>query len=136
MSYALREDFVAYTGTDAPDQVERLLERASDLMDDVVVIPYLDSDGNFIDEDTNGDSDYRDSLKDAVCAQVEFWLEVGEEHDITNQRGQITVSGLQISKLPDTLADRAKRALGRSGLLNRSIGSGPQSRFGFFADNN
>lgn len=129
--------FLEVDEADLPAGASRLLTRASELMDDKVVVPFLDSDGNFVDADpTTGQSDYQDSLRDAVCAQVEFWVEVGEEHDISGQRGQISVQGLHISQLPGTVADRAKRALARYGLLNRAIGSGSNGRYGFFGDPN
>lgn len=95
---------------DLPGDAERLLDRASETIDETVVAPYDDDD-----------SDILDVLADATCAQVEFWIEVGEEHDVTGQRGEIDIEGLHIRQLPGTLAPRARRALARGNLLSRSV---------------
>lgn len=113
MAYATKAELASYLNVneaDLPDDAERLLDRASELIDETVVAVY----------DTD-DEDVQAALRDATAAQVEFWIEVGEEHDITGQRGEIEVEGLRIRKLPGTLAARARRALARENLLSRSV---------------
>lgn len=115
MAYATTAQLATYLNVAEGDLTvgDRELERASELLDEVIVTSY----------DTD-DSDVEDALADATCAQVEFWLEVGEEHDISGQRGSISVGGqggLEIDSLPQTLAIRARRALARENLLVRSV---------------
>lgn len=59
---------------------------------------------------------YRDALRDATIAQIEFWLEVGPEHDVAGLRGSVVAGRLQVHPVAGTLAPRAKRYL-REGRL-------------------
>jgi hypothetical protein len=112
VSYSTTAQLASWLEVDEGDLTvgDRVLARASELIDEVVVAPY--------DPD---DEDVIEALADATCAQVEFWLEAGEEHDIGGQRGDIAVEGLRIGRLPNTLAPRARRALALQNLLTRSI---------------
>lgn len=113
MAYATTAQLAAWLDVsedDLPEGSARMLERASEVIDEVVVAPY-----------PTGDDDVVAALADAACAQVEFWFEVGEEHDVAGQRGSISVEGMSISKLPGTLAPRARRALASQNLLTRSV---------------
>ena len=113
MAHATTAQLATWLGVDEGELVadaSRLLDRATEVVDDAVVSPYDDTD-----------SDTLDALADATCAQVEFWLEVGEEHDISGQRGEIETEGLRIARLPGTLAPRARRALSKGNLLSRSV---------------
>ena len=118
MAHASTAQLAEWLDVEEEDLVEgaaRLLDRATDVIDDAVVSPYV----------TDAE-DVLAALADATCAQVEFWLEVGEEHDVTGQRGQIAIGGqggLAISRLPSTLAPRARRALALENLLSRSVQS-------------
>lgn len=103
-------DWLGVDEVDLPADADRLLDRATETIDEAVVTPY-DAE----------DADVLAALADATCAQVEFWFEVGEEHDITGQRGEIETEGLRIRNLPGTLAPRARRALAGENLLSRSV---------------
>jgi hypothetical protein len=98
---------------DADDAV-RVLRRASEVIDSFVT-------AWFAVDDTTGiptDETTADAVRDACCAQVEFWLEVGEEHDLTGLAGTSAgVGSLRVDRLPPTLAPRALRALNAAGLL-------------------
>lgn len=111
-SYATEAELVAYlpVGIEVSD-ADRLLARASELLDSVVTA-YFEVDG-----DLPVDVVIAGAMRDAACAQVEFWLEVGEEHDVTGLRGSVSIGQLQIEQLPATLAPRAKRILGAAGLF-------------------
>lgn len=91
---------------------ERLLDRASELVDDHVRAPYsVNSD----DEPT--DPDIVAALTLAVVCQYEQWLEVGEENSIDGLAGtQIAVAGYSGLRAP-TLAPRARAALRAANLL-------------------
>lgn len=113
MAHATTAELATWLGVAEGDLVSdasRLLDRATEVIDEAVVAPYDDTD-----------SDILDALSNATCAQVEFWLEIGEEHDISGQRGEIETEGLRISRLPGTLAPRARRALAGQNLLSRSV---------------
>lgn len=114
MAYATTAELATYLNVAEGDLTvgDRELERASELLDDVIVATY-----------TTDDSDVETALQDATCAQVEYWIELGEEHDISGQRGAIEVKGLSISQLPGTLAPRAKRHLASQNLLSRAVES-------------
>lgn len=97
-----------------PDEADRLLVRASELIDDKVRAPFtVDTVTSLPTDDT-----VAGVLRDAVCAQVEFWVEVGEEHDVAGLGNrQASVGQLSMAALPPELAPRAYRLLHTAGLL-------------------
>lgn len=121
--YATLADLQAYVGVDAvlPAELEqtRLLARASNLIDRVT-FARIDS----------GDTEHVEAARDAACAQVEYWLEGGEQVDVTGP-----VQGYQIGSLqmqfgagdnritPGRFAPRAKDHLLMAGLLYRGVAS-------------
>lgn len=114
MGYATVAQLEAWTGTTAPADAERLLERASDLVDSRVTAWYLtDNDGN------PSDADVIEALMEATAAQVEFWLTGGgETDDILGPAAASTVGPLNISETHiDRLAPRTIDRLRRAGLL-------------------
>ncbi len=92
---------------------ERVLARASELVDDTVRRPFtLDDDGLPVD------ATLAEALRDAVCAQVEYWLEVDEAHDIGGMAGRrVTIGNLSVDRLPCEVAPRAVRILRQAGLM-------------------
>lgn len=88
-AYATASDYIAYAGGVAPSDVARLLDRASDLIDSVVTLAY-DTDPVTI---LPTDATLAAALKVAACAQVEFWIEVGEGNDIDGLAGTQVVAG-------------------------------------------
>lgn len=117
IAYATEEELDGFlaagvTVTDGP----RLLARATELLDGIVRTPYRLTDDGLPD-----DTVYAEALRDAVCAQVEFWLEVGEENDIDGLAGtDVSVSGYS-GRRPPRVAPRAARILGGAGLISPSI---------------
>lgn len=113
-AYATAEQLTAWL----PDGVTvddggRLLARASGVLDDHVRAPF----DVHTDTDLPTDDDIATAMADACCAQVEFWLEVGEEHDINGLAGsRVSVGQLSLERLPPVLAPRAARILGNAGL--------------------
>lgn len=116
--YATVEELEAYVGSsqtlpvDESDQgeAERLLTRASELLDDVT---FNRAAAAFAGDDAT----VKAHLSKATCAQVEFWLEWGEDHDIVAYRGGVTTGKLSLTRLPKDLAPRALRHLRAAGLL-------------------
>lgn len=115
-AYASSADLTVWLDSDTtmPDDVDRLLDRASELIDDVVRQPFtVDTLGNPTDENVQV------ILQSAVCAQVEQWLEVGEENDVDGLAGtQVSTTGFSGLRAP-TLGPRALRILRTSGLLGQ-----------------
>lgn len=111
-AYATAEDLAAWLGRDAPADAARLLARASALLDVVVYASFATDDSGL-----PCDAGAAATLRDAACAQVEFWLEVGEEHDVDGGAGsQVAVGGLSMQR-PGRLGDRALDALRTGGLM-------------------
>lgn len=114
-SHATSAQLAAWLGSTAPDDADRLLARASTVVDTAVIAPYkVDEDGHATDVDVDG------ALVDATCAQVEFWLHVGEEHDIEGVRGDVSTPGTSFT-LPGTVAPRAASILSLAGLTRPTM---------------
>lgn len=115
INYANRDQLSDYLPAEAqiPADADRLLRRASERVDDFVLA------GFGLDPFTGLPSDgvVAQALADATCAQVEFWMEVGEEHDVDGIRGGISVPGSSYES-PPNLAPRARSFLNRAGLMN------------------
>lgn len=110
--YATVAQYQMWSGLAAPPDAERLLRRASELLDVTVTAPFLvDEDGVPLD---SGDAA---ALRDAACAQVRFWTETGEEHDIDGLAGSAVSIGGVSGKRPPVLAPQALRILRGAMLL-------------------
>lgn len=118
--YATADELATYTGQAAPADADRLLTRASELIDEVTRGRAADA---WADPLPDPVSDDQAALRDATCAQVEFWMSLGEEHDVEGVRGGVTVGAVHIDNLPDTLGVRAARALRRRHLLSALVGA-------------
>lgn len=96
-------------GYTAPDAPTPLLVKASELVDEVTL-------GRAQELFDSGTDAQRGELANAVCDQVEFWLEVGEEHDVVGLHGALQGGRVQIQHLPGELGQRARRTLTRLGI--------------------
>jgi len=117
-AYATYAQFMTFFGRTLPGttsqaNVERMLLRASELMDDTVVAPFAVSSVTTLPTDADVDA----AMRDATSAQVEFWLETGEGGDIDGLAGtQVTVAGYTGTR-PGVRAPRALRILRNAGLM-------------------
>lgn len=117
MAYATEQDLADYLGVslaDLPSDSERLLERASE----------------DVDYYTLGRATQGEATKLATCAQVEMWLEVGEETSIRGALASFSIGRWSATYAnvsggsgggPPALAPRAKRHLLLAGLLYRGV---------------
>lgn len=112
MAYADKDELADYLGkdkADLPDDADRLLDRATELID-YYTHHRIDSD----------DSDSTEVAQKAVCAQVEWWLNHNDElglksHVQSYSSGDYSVSFSE-GGLP-ALAPRARRPLHSENLL-------------------
>lgn len=122
-AYATADQLGAFTSDDFDldgDEASRILTRASELLDSKIRVPFS------VDTETDlpTDTDIATALADACCAQVEFWVGVGEDHDVEGLAGrQVGIGHLSLSALPPELAPRAARILRVSGLTGVDEGS-------------
>ena len=115
-AYATVEDLGAFIGDVAPQGAERLLDRASELIEEVTMTAWYAHDINGMPTDKGIIA----ALRDATCAQVEFWLAGDEEDDVLGPVKDVTIGGVRaIMDKPLTIAPRASRIL-RNALLYRS----------------
>jgi hypothetical protein len=117
-AHASAAELASWLGDVPVAGASRILARASELVDDKVMAAYeTDVDGHAVDATVAA------ALSAATCAQVEQWIEVGEELDISGfpSSGGFMLGRLQITDLPATLAPRAARALRAEGLLTASV---------------
>lgn len=110
MAYATAEELAAYLGVAAPADAERLLARASDLMD-VVALKRIDIT----------DSNQTEQVMKATCAQVEYWLTVGEEVAIQGSPESVRIGNFSQTGAMPVVAPRAKQHLFMAGLLSKAI---------------
>ncbi len=116
VAYATAEEYTTFADVAADADVDRLLERASELIDDTVRATFTISSSTSLPTDTT----IAAAMRDATCAQVEYWVtEVGEEHDIAGMGNrQVSIGHLSMDHLPPVVAPRARRFLSVAGLLN------------------
>jgi hypothetical protein len=113
--YASMAELETYLDDSAPADAARLLQRASELIALAVVTPYEVDPVLNLPKETY----VSEALRDATCAQVEWWLETGDEKDVLT--GWSTISFIGALFLSGgggrRLAPRAKDALARGNLL-------------------
>lgn len=111
-AYATAAEYTLWSGSAGPADISRLLARASELLDATVTAPFV------VDAATELPADATEAaaLRDACCAQVRFWVETGEEHDIDGLAGKPTSVGGVSGVRPPVVAPQALRVL-REALL-------------------
>ncbi len=113
LTHATVADLTTWTGGAAPVGAERLIRRATELVDAHTTTDYA------MNETTGVPTDVviAIALRDAVCAQVEQWILTGEVNDIDGMDGQaVSVGGLSVTR-PRRIAPRAATILRNADLL-------------------
>jgi len=105
----------AYTGQPGPPGVDRLLARASELIDYAT----------FGKIDPNNE-EHLAAAEKAVCAQVEQWLSMDESIDVTGKPAAFSIGNFSMTfgahaREPNRLAPRARSYLLLAGLLHRGV---------------
>jgi len=116
MPYATPQDLAEYLGTDPsqlPADVERLLERASELVD-YLTLGCVDP----------SNPEHLEAVKKATCAQVEAWMQTDEVGDKQGTVKRFTIGRFSMDfgeqGVPQ-VAPRARRYLLLAGLLYRGV---------------
>lgn len=117
-SYATKANLAEYLFipvNQLPTDSERLLSRASELVKHATV-------GNIDIYNEN----HLEAAKKAVCAQVEYWLNIGEDKAIVGNIknysiGDLSVTYDELISNKGALCDRARMFLNDYGLLYRGI---------------
>ncbi|MHB9054248.1 MAG: head-tail connector protein [Thermoleophilia bacterium] len=112
-AYATAAEYKPFSGQDAPADFDRLSLRASELIDNSVTEMFDVDDTDKLPTDV----DVAAAMRDACCAQVEFWAEVGEENDIDGLAGTKVSAGAFAGDRAPELSPRAARILGNAGLI-------------------
>jgi len=117
MIYATADQVAEYLAKEAsalPADIDRLLARASKMVDTRTL--------NRID---STDADHLSAAQEAVCAQIEYWIENNEETEFSGPiRSQMAGKTLTVyaGNGNPRLAPRAKDALLLAGLLYSGVG--------------
>lgn len=102
----------------------KLLRIASELIDFVTMSRSVQAYAVEAELDPLDPTPYTDVLRDGAIDQVEFWLEVGPEHDTAGLRGSLVAGRLQIHPVAPTLGPRARRTLSKGGLYWAGVAAG------------
>lgn len=105
--------YAAYPDLVDDDALDDLILKASELIDEHSLNRALVA---YDSEELTTEKPYRATLMRATADQIEFWLEVGTEHDVAGLKGSVVAGRLQIHPVANTLAPRAKRTLMNGGL--------------------
>ena len=117
MAYTTAQKVSDYTGiavADLPDDIDRLIDRADDVIDFVIKVKY-----DITDTDTEL------AIQKASSAQIEYWLLAGEDEDISEVTQSFKIGSFSMdaggssggASSRDALAPRAYRYLLAAGLL-------------------
>ena len=122
--YATFAELETYLGDRVPlpiqPEAERLLDRATEL---IAAKTGHWAEYYWVEPRLATPTTYQSALTMAAVRQVEFWLEVGEEHDIVGLTGDVTESAGRhmTTKLPQRLAPRARDILADVGLMDTRV---------------
>lgn len=113
--YATAADYAAFSGQTPPADIDRLLARASELLDsDVLMCAWYDTD----DAGLPTNPAVAGAFANAASAQVEFWGEVGESVAVSGPIQGFTLGSLSIQYgagdnriAPTKIGDRVYTAL-------------------------
>ncbi len=97
-----------------PQDIDRLIFRASELIRRKT---YHRTD----------DTDRVEDVKNATCAQVEYWLQIDESSDITGPLGPMKIKDFSFNSKFTVLAPRARDLLLDAGLLYKGVDIGRNS---------
>lgn len=92
MAYATVAELEAWLGQTPPADAERLLDRASGLVDRATVAAVYKVD----DQGAPTNPDMAATLRDATCAQVEYWIETGDEMAAMSTLSSVAIGSVRL----------------------------------------
>ncbi len=92
--YATSGDLADYLQDAPPENADRLLIRATDIIDRIIITSRyrLDDDGNAADTGVIA------ALKKATCAQVAWWIETGDEWGLGGDFQSVSIGSVSLSR--------------------------------------
>jgi len=129
-TYATHTDFPDHVQSEyltSPDiaaeaDLDFLLVRASEILDEATL--YRSARAYEDEVELDEVNTIRDALTQAACEQVEFWLEVGPEHDIAGLRGSLVAGRIQVHPVAGRLGPVPMRTLREAGLIWTGVAIG------------
>lgn len=113
-AYATKDDVSLFTGievNDLPNNIESLIQKASDLITNSIVVKIKE--------------EHYTALRQATCAQVEYWLKVGEQSENEQQIQSYSAGSISVTFDPSQrqgkICTRARGYLNKVGLLYRGV---------------
>lgn len=93
-SYATSTDLANYTGTTVPSDADRMLARATEVIDRMLLTAFysVDADGEPTDADVIA------AVKKATCAQVAWWVETGDESGAGGTFQSVSIGGVSLTR--------------------------------------
>ena len=114
-AYATVAELAGFMLGEVPEDAERQLDRASELIDDFTVTARYAVDVNGLPTEADDIAAFRD----AACAQVEFWTAGDEEDDVLGPLKELKIGTVDaVPAYVMVLAPRAGRILRDAGLYN------------------
>jgi len=93
--YATSAQYVSYTGQTAPTNIDALLARASRFLDSAVIrLCWYEAD-TVTGMPTN--TTVLEAFSAAVCAQVQWWEETGDELGTASQWSSVSIGSVSLS---------------------------------------
>lgn len=94
MAYATVEDLGAFLGSEPPSGAQKMLQDASDLLDDALISAYYTTDA----EGAPTDPVVMAGFKRAVCQQVEWWTNNGVDSSQTGAWTSFSIEGISVTR--------------------------------------
>jgi hypothetical protein len=125
-AYATTADLAVYLNATPPSDARRMLQRASERIDDMLLTAIYDVDTNHLPTDLT----VRAALRNAVCAQVKWWLDTGDESGAMGVMQSVSIGSVSLGRgytgagsatgAAQNISSDAVMHLRRAGLLSNS----------------
>ncbi len=125
--YATTADLAYYLQAAPPSDARRMLLRASERIEDLLLTAIYDVDSNHLPTDPT----VRAALRNAVCAQVKWWMDTGDESGVMGQMQSVSIGSVSLGRgytgagsatgASQNLSVDAVAHLRRAGLLSSGV---------------
>jgi len=122
MAYATLAELAAHTNAAPESDDDRLLQRASDLLDAFLIGAVYAVDDNGLPTDAAAIAAFRD----AVCAQVEWWHATGDDLGVEGPWQEITLGPARMVRSATTGGSNQGRMAPRALDILRLAGTQPR----------